>query len=317
MAMITHTLKSYAQEYATLWDAMEITRDESIIEQTAATIIAFRSQYEQVQAATNVPWYIVGIMDMREGGGKCCTHLHNGDSLKAQTVNVPANRPKGNGPFTWQESACDALRFKKFDKIRDWTVEQMAFVFERYNGFGYRSKSINIPSPYLWGGTNHQAKGKYIADHVFSKEIMDPQIGCMPLLKVIADKCEIELVSQFGAAPTTTPTPASNRKAEPKPIGTVIKENKELVAAATTAVAAGGKTVSDTVSAPATAPKIDPKAAIAKGKETRETLEAAKDLGTWAKGFGTWAAGDGLLVCLGLAAVAAAVVVIPKIKERF
>ncbi len=117
--------------------------------------------------------------------------------------------------------------------------------------------------------------------------------------------------------PDATQREHTPQQASRTPLKEIIKENKELVAAATTAVAAGGKTVSDTVSAPATAPKIDPKAAIAKGKETRETLEAAKDLGTWAKGFGTWAAGDGLLVCLGLAAVAAAVVVIPKIKERF
>jgi lysozyme len=85
------------------------------------------------------------------------------------------------------------------------------------------------------------------------------------------------------------------------------------VALPTGVVAGGGATVA---TKPAL-PKIDPKAAIQKGKEHRETLEAAKDLGTWAKGFGTWAAGDGLIVCLGLAAVAAVVVVIPKIKERF
>ena len=84
------------------------------------------------------------------------------------------------------------------------------------------------------------------------------------------------------------------------------------IAAGATAVGGGA-----TVATKPDAPKIDPKAAIQKGKETRETLEAAKDLGTWAKGFGTWAAGDGLTVCLGLAAAAAVVVVIPKIKERF
>ena len=305
--------KTYAQEYATLWDTMEIVRDASIIEKTASKIIEFRANYEAVEAATNVPWYVVGIMDMREGGGGCCTHLHNGDSLKKQTVNVPAKRPRGNGPFTWQESACDALRMKGFDKIDAWTIETMAFVFERYNGFGYRSKSINIPSPYLWGGTNHQAPGKYVADHTFSKTVVDPQIGCMPLLKTIAAACEIDLVSQYGATmDPSEPSSASNRKAEKKPIATIVKENKELIAVGATV--AGGGTAATQKSEP---PKPSAKAAIAKGQEVKTIAEQAKDLGTFGAGFAKWATGEGLVICAGLAAVVAVVVAFPKLREKF
>lgn len=202
-----------AREYATLWDTMEITRDEAVMDKTVDRIIAFRSAYEEVQRMTNVPWYIVGIMDMREGGGGACKHLHNGDSLKRPTRQVPANRPAGKGPFTFQQSACDALQIKGLDKITEWTVERMAYEFERYNGFGYRLYR-KIVSPYLWGGTNHQQKGKYVADGVYSTAVMDPQHGCMPLLKLIAERCEISIPSQFGAKPGPETTPASNVKAD-------------------------------------------------------------------------------------------------------
>jgi hypothetical protein len=47
---------------------------------------------------------------------------------------------------------------------------------------------------------------------------MDPQHGCMPLLKLIADKCEITIPSQFGAKPGPETTPASNVPAVEAPV---------------------------------------------------------------------------------------------------
>lgn len=73
------------------------------------------------------------------------------------------------------------------------------------------------------------------------------------------------------------------------------------VALPTGVVAGGGATV-----ATQPAPKIDPKAAIAKGKETREVIEQAKDLGIFARDFGKWAAGDGMFISAGILAAGAA-----------
>ena len=210
------TLEKLSREYATLWDSMEITRDLAAIDKTVVRILKFRPQYEEVSRLTNVPWFVVGIMDMREGGGGACRHLHNGDSLKRKTVQVPAGRPlKGSGPFTFLESACDAIQQKGYDQIRDWSVERMAFVFERYNGFGYREYR-KMRSPYLWGGTSHQQPGKYVRDGVFDKSVLDPQHGCMALLKRIQDHCtDVELHSMYGAtAEPDQPSPASNASAE-------------------------------------------------------------------------------------------------------
>lgn len=217
------TLPKLSQEYATLWDGMTITKPKTV-EAQARSIIADRAKYEEVSALTNVPWFVIGILDLREGGGKCRTHLHNGDSLQRRTRNVPAGRPRtGEGPFSFVESACDALRMKGYHEITDWSVEQAAYCFERYNGFGYRDYRRML-SPYLWGATNHQEPGKYIRDGVFSKSVMDPQVGCMALLKAIADLCpDVQLRSMHAAVPDPeTPSPASNRKTDPPPSGTTI-----------------------------------------------------------------------------------------------
>lgn len=222
MARSAPKFEAISREFATLWDSMEITRDETVMRKTVERILSCRPAYEEVEKLTGVPWYVIGIMDMREGGGGARKHLHNGDSLKRPTVQVPAKRPPGPGPFTFCQSACDALAIKGLDKLRDWSVERMAYEFERFNGFGYRQYR-GIRSPYLWGGSNHQERGKYIADGKYSKAVMDPQHGCMPLLKIIADECQLELRSMYGATPDAMPSPASNAKAEEPGMSTAAK----------------------------------------------------------------------------------------------
>lgn len=237
--------ETISREYASLWDSMEIMRDETVMHKTVERIVACRAAYEEVEKLTGVPWYVVGIMDMREGGGGARKHLHNGDSLKRPTVQVPANRPPGPGPFTFCQSACDALQIKGLDKLKDWSVERMAYEFERYNGFGYRQYR-DMRSPYLWGGTNHQDKGKYIADGKFSKAVMDPQHGCMPLLKIIAETAAIELRSMYGATPDPTqPSPASNSKAEEP--SKFPNEKTGTIVATTGGIGVGGALLADPV----------------------------------------------------------------------
>lgn len=215
---------------------MEITR-AGVVESQVRKILTCRDAYVSVEAVTGVPWFIIGIMDLREGGGGACTHLHNGDSLKKQTENVPANRPPGPGPFTFIQSAVDALRIKKLDKIERWTLERIAYEFERYNGFGYR-KYRKMLSPYLWGATNHQQPGKYVRDGVFDRSVMDKQVGCMALLKALCDAEGIAITSQFGAtANPDEPTPASNAKAEDGPDKRVIVGGSAAAVTVTGAIA--------------------------------------------------------------------------------
>lgn len=206
-----------SREYATLWDGMQITRLQASIDKTADRIIASRSRYETIQKLTTVPWYVVGIIHAMETGLRFDKHLHNGDPLTAATKLIPANRPPGKGPFTFEQSCCDALTMKNYHKLPDWTVERIAWALENYNGWGYRRFHPETLSPYLWSGANHYSRGKYVADGKWSSSAVSSQSGAMPLLKTIASKCsDVKIISAFGAdaSDPEAHTPASNAKAE-------------------------------------------------------------------------------------------------------
>lgn len=131
-----------------------------------------------------MPWEIVAVIDYRESGGGCKAHLANGDSLLRRTHNVPAGLPKeGEPPFTWEQGARAALHHDGVLGVKTWTVTNALDFLERYNGLGYRKKGLF--SPYLWGATNHQQKGKYVRDGVFDPDKMDTQLGVCALLKAL------------------------------------------------------------------------------------------------------------------------------------
>jgi lysozyme family protein len=150
-------------------------------------IRANRKRYEKVGKAVGVPWYVVGIIHSLEAGGDFTRHLHNGDPLSARTVHVPAGRPKtGKPPFTWEQSATDALRGRSLGAWKDWSVAGTLYQLEGYNGFGYRDHHPNVPSPYLWSFSNHYTRGKYVADGRFSPTAVSQQVGAALLLKRLA-----------------------------------------------------------------------------------------------------------------------------------
>ena len=153
----------------------------------AKKIRANRARYQKVGKAVGVPWYVVGIIHSLEAGGNFTRHLHNGDPLSARTVHVPAGRPKtGKPPFTWEQSAIDALRGRGLGAWRDWSVPGTLYQLEAYNGFGYRDHHPNVPSPYLWSFSNHYMRGKYVADGRFSPTAVSQQVGAALLLKRLA-----------------------------------------------------------------------------------------------------------------------------------
>jgi len=169
-----------------LWDTVE-TRSMWKMRAIGAAdrIRANRSRYESVEAVTGCPWWVIGLIHLLEGNLNFGTHLHNGDSLKRRTVQVPRGRPKtGEPPFTWEESAIDAIRYDKLDDRGEDFWEQPSLVLdalERYNGLGYRKKPIH--SPYLWSGTNHYTCGKYVADGRYDANAVSNQVGAVPVIK--------------------------------------------------------------------------------------------------------------------------------------
>lgn len=171
------------QQYQRLWDTMEINLLRfKEIHNTAQTIIEDNSAYHAVSEIVNIPWYVIAVIHYRESSLNWKRHLHNGDPLTKRTTHVPAGRPlKGEPPFTWEESAVDALTLRGLNKIKDWTIPEILKQLEGYNGYGYQKKAIY--SPYLWSGTNHYDMGKYVADGKFDTTVVDKQLGCVAILK--------------------------------------------------------------------------------------------------------------------------------------
>lgn len=151
-------------------------------------LIQPKARYEAVvnELGNGMPWWFVGIIHLMEGGGKFDRHLHNGDPLTARTVNVPKGRPLGTPPFTWHQSAIDALKYMKYDRITDWSLQNCLELFERYNGMGYKKKGL--PSPYLWSYTQFYAKGKYEFDGKYNPNLVSKQPGVVAIMKTLGVK---------------------------------------------------------------------------------------------------------------------------------
>jgi len=173
------------REYGHLWQTCQVrparmTEVDGLVDRMAE----HKKRYRQAGKPNGVPWHIVAVIHMLEGSGSFTTHLHNGDPLTARTVHVPKGRPRqGSPPFTWEESASDALVSDGLSRWTDWSLSGALFVLERFNGFGYRKSTIDIPTPYLWSFSNHYSRGKFVQDGVFSATAVSKQCGAAVLLK--------------------------------------------------------------------------------------------------------------------------------------
>jgi lysozyme family protein len=225
--------ESLQPKYANLWASMEIRPSKSAdIGATAAKVVQFKNgRYKAVQDLTNVPWYVIGLIHQLECGGNFAEHLHNGDSLAKRTVQVPKGRPvAGDPPFTWVASACDAVTYDGLDKVDDWSIERILYQLEAYNGWGYKTHHPEVNTPYLWSGTNHYSKGKYVADGQWSSEAVSGQSGAAPILKRVMelDNSVCPILSSQIPPPTTTeeklPDPSM---AFPKAVSTSKEDHAE------------------------------------------------------------------------------------------
>lgn len=176
-------------EYKRLFDACKVHENrKSLADIQARRIYANKARYEKIAGGIGCPWWFVGVIHMMEGGLSFQKHLHNGDPLTARTKNVPALRPKtGNPPFTFEESALDALTFMGFKANKDWSVAYVLYRLEGFNGYGYRQYHPTVLSPYLWSFTNHYVKGKYVADGKWNGEAVSQQLGIAAVLKRLVE----------------------------------------------------------------------------------------------------------------------------------
>lgn len=220
--MAAYSFEKLAPEYQKYWQGMSVTRVQASNAQ-ADQVIKYKSEYARVEKRTGVKWFVVGALHLREAGSppdfKAC--LHNGERIlgtNRKTKLVPANRGPFNGPDAFVDACYDALIVVEGLEGIKWNektgVARTAWLAEKFNGFGYRNGPTNyktgqkcqpMPSPYVWGATSVQRRGKYVADRKFDPDVMDPQIGVMAVLKCVMDK---DPTARFeGASPAPKPEP--------------------------------------------------------------------------------------------------------------
>lgn len=233
--------ESVKADYKALWAKMSVVKTGAATAQ-AKTIIKYKARYQAVEKLTRdtggpgVPWFVIGALHMRESNGDFSTWLHNGDPMKnragepVQTVHVPAGRPP-DPAVSWEDGAYDALvTCEQLDAITAWGPEHVAYAAEKFNGFGYRSPSRNIPSPYLWGGTSVQKRGKFVRDGHYDASVMDNQIGVMAVLKMVMklDKDARFIEAKAGTDEATAPPPVLPPDAAP-PLSPAATDTEESV----------------------------------------------------------------------------------------
>lgn len=180
-----------AAEYEAMFaDARPLTAYRGEIEWVRQRILKGGPAYRAAAGETGAPWAMIGLIHALEAGFDFSRHLHNGDPLSARTRRVPAGRPaSGAPPFSWEESAVDALRGHGLHRIADWSLARTLYELERYNGFGYRHRGA--PSPYLWSFSDRYRAGKYVKDGVYDPEAVSRQAGAATVLKAMIDAGDI------------------------------------------------------------------------------------------------------------------------------
>ena len=173
------------EEYRQLFDECLIRKEKSeLVNGIIAKIASNRERYDKVAARLGIPWYFVAIVHYMERSLDFSEHLINGDPLSDRTVNVPEGRPSGGKPpFTWEESATDALTFRRVDRWEDWSLEGLLYQLEQYNGWGYRLNHPDTLSPYLWSYSNHYTNGSYDEDGRWLDSAVFEKAGAAMLLK--------------------------------------------------------------------------------------------------------------------------------------
>lgn len=183
------------EERQELWDTMTI--NENIVANNGMVLMANVNQHADrivgiilsnkdryLAIAHSFPnpglkWWLVSIIHYMECTLNFHCYLGNGQPIDHITTIVP----KGRGPFpTFEAGAIDAIKFNGLDKVTDWSIGNVLYILEGYNGYGY-AEYHNINSPYLWSGTNQYVSGKYVSDGKYNPDAVSIQIGAAILLK--------------------------------------------------------------------------------------------------------------------------------------
>lgn len=142
-------------------------------------------RYTMVSMNTGVPRQVIACIHNMECSMDFNKVLHNGQTLdhvnRRGTTWVPKGRGKGLN-WTWEDAAIDALNMKRKMFPDTWSIAETLNFLETYNGLGYRKYHKDVNTPYLWSGTQHYSRGKYVSDGKWSSSAVSKQVGCVPIL---------------------------------------------------------------------------------------------------------------------------------------
>jgi len=179
---------------AALWKIAKILPSrQAEVTKVAERLVAptAKVRYQAIEAATGVPWFVIAVIHEREASQEWDKQLGQGDPLDMVSRHVPRgmgpylnhpNDPPGQDAFyrcavdVLENSAPYAARWK------DWTAGGALTLLILYNGTGYFDYHHEA-SPYDWGATDQEQRGKYVGDSQFSATAWDTQLGCAAMLK--------------------------------------------------------------------------------------------------------------------------------------
>ena len=161
-----------------------------------------KNRYQTVATATNMPAELIAALHWRESSGNFNTYLHQGDPLGRPAVHVPTNIPIF---YEWEDAAIHAINMK--DSLQDQleitqetrNPNAIATYAEAYNGLGYHNR--NQSSPYVFAGTDQYSSGKYVGDGVFRQNVVDQQLGVMPMVGALGGLQTQQDMSPQGITP--------------------------------------------------------------------------------------------------------------------
>jgi lysozyme family protein len=203
--MPSPSLNALRQEYNTLLGTCEIKPARlGEVQSICDKILRNQGRYTAIGDENDVPWFMVAVIHSLEGDLDFGTHLHNGDSLTRRTVNDPAGRPPGHPPpFTFEESAKDALAFDRMNVNLEPSFAGICFKLEGFNGFGSRFRGIH--TPYLWSFSNHYIAGKFTSDGHFDPTAVSKQCGGAVILRRLLEMRAISFDEHAAPAPEDDP----------------------------------------------------------------------------------------------------------------
>jgi lysozyme family protein len=177
-----------------LWAKTEILPARMLqVNHIAARLCApmAKARYQEISKATGVPWFVIAVIHEREASQDFTRQLGQGDPLAYVSRHVP----RGRGPFlnhpsdpplqdAFYRGAVDALVNcpPYAARWKNWTAGGTLTLLILYNGTGYEDYH-HENSPYDWGATNQEQRGKYVADGKFDPGVWDTQVGCAAMLK--------------------------------------------------------------------------------------------------------------------------------------